>query len=405
MAAGIGALALDRGRDAARERDLAEQASEAAAHEALVGRSLTLRSTNRSVAALLAVQAFRSRPDHLSQSALLASFIASPGFLGYRYLEGDDRLNAAGIPDTRAPSWPGPPVTSVSSTSPPGPSPTPSALRCLEPWTTPSCGSARTGAGWPSCVSTPRDPDRCGSLESLERRDGRGCSSLVVHDIATGERLLGPVEVPFSGEDVAISDYGDLVAVTGGYDGDLATYDVDDRSPAGATRRAAAPGRGRAVGGTPPPWPSTPPGTSTWGRWPGRSARSTRAPSRSSGPSRRRGCPPTWARGHGHGCSGDLNNLLVAAGNEALVAIDLTSGRRRWVADLRGELFPEPCPFFAVADGVSRVYCGNHFGQVEERDLATGQRTGLRLDPQLGSVGDLVGASAGVSGARGVRRR
>ena len=59
----------------------AEQASEAAAHEALVGRSLTLRSTNRSVAALLAVQAFRARTDHLSQSALLGSFTASPSFL------------------------------------------------------------------------------------------------------------------------------------------------------------------------------------------------------------------------------------------------------------------------------------------------------------------------------------
>jgi len=40
------------------------------------------------------------------------------------------------------------------------------------------------------------------------------------------------------------------------------------------------------------------------------------------------------------------------------------------------------------------LYCGNDFGQVEERDLATGQRTGIRLDPQLGSVGDLVGVGA-----------
>ena len=99
------------------------------------------------------------------------------------------------------------------------------------------------------------------------------------------------------------------------------------------------------------------------------------------------------------------NNVLVAAGNEALLAVDLASGRRRWVADLRGELFPEPCPFFAVTEGVRRVYCGNHFGQVEERDLATGQQTGIRLDPQLGSVGDLVGAGSAGCGARGVRRR
>ena len=109
--------------------------------------------------------------------------------------------------------------------------------------------------------------------------------------------------------------------------------------------------------------------------------------------------------GHASG----TDNVLVAAGDEALLAIDLASGRRRWVADLRGELFPEPCPFFAVAEVVRRVYCGNHFGQVEERDLATGQQTGVRLDPQLGSVGDLVGAGAdGVRSSWGsppVRRR
>ena len=146
---------------------------------------------------------------------------------------------------------------------------------------------------------------------------------------------------------------------------------------------------GSRSGGTPPPWPSTPLATSTWARWPGRSARSTRGRSRCAGPSRRRGCPPTsvsW-------CS-PANNVLVAAGNEALLAVDLVSGRRLWVADLRGGLFPEPCPFFAVAEGVGRVYCGNYFGQVEERDLATGQRTDIRLDPQLGSVGDLVVAGS-----------
>ena len=85
-----------------------------------------------------------------------------------------------------------------------------------------------------------------------------------------------------------------------------------------------------------------------------------------------------------------LNNVLVTAGDEALVAIDLTSGRSLWVADLRFPGFSEPCPFFALVEDSERIYCGNYFGQIEERDLDTGQLTGVRLDPQLGSVGDLV---------------
>jgi WD40 repeat protein len=80
---------------------------------------------------------------------------------------------------------------------------------------------------------------------------------------------------------------------------------------------------------------------------------------------------------------------LVVVGDQAIVAFDLATGRRLWAADLRDRLFPEPCPFFALAEEVGRMYCGSYFGQLDERDLSTGERTGVRLDPQLGSVGDL----------------
>ena len=38
---------------------------------------------------------------------------------------------------------------------------------------------------------------------------------------------VGPVPTPFSGGDIAIDRTGGLVAVTGGMNGDLATYDVE----------------------------------------------------------------------------------------------------------------------------------------------------------------------------------
>ncbi len=383
VAAGVGGLALDRGRDAARDRDLAEEASAAAAHEALVGRSLTLRATNRSVAALLAVQAFRARPDHLSHSALLATFTASPSFGSYQYLEGDDRLNAAGIPQTQRAIVAGDSghlgllSTSTGALTHPFGPPLPraqdySVLRV-----------SKDGTRVAQLLFTPRDPSRCGSLDSVEDQDGQGCSSLVVHDVDSGERVLGPLELPFSGADLALSDYGEMVAVTGGYDGDLVTYDV-------VTGHRLA-----HLDGLPRPrgvelWRDTaavafnPAGDVYLGSMSG----PVREVDGRTGQVRRTFAAPRLSS---HvGVLVTLNNVLVTAGDEALVAIDLASGRRLWAADLRSAAFSEPCPFFAVVEEVERIYCGNYFGPIEERDLATGQLTGVRLDPQLGSVGDLV---------------
>ena len=396
VAAGVGALALDRGRDAARERDLAEQSSEAAAHEALVGRSLTLRSTNRSVAALLAVQAFRSRPDHLSQSALLASFTASPGFLGYEYLE-TTGSTPRGSRASRASSWPATSshlgllsIISGTITHPFG-APLPRALDYSV------LRVSLDGSRVAQLVSTPRDPDRCDSLELLERRDGRGCSSLVVHDIKTGERLLGPVEFRSAGRTWPSATTGTWWRSRAGYDGDLATYDVGPVARLGRlaglprpdgvnlprdTAAVAFDGSGDVyLGSMAGPIRQVDPRTLEV-------VRTFPAPPLSS----HVGLVVTVAEAFA-----GLDNVLVAAGSEALLAIDLTSGRRRWVADLRPELSPEPCPVFAVNEGVSRLDRGNHFGQIEERDLATGQKTGLRLDPSARQRG-------GSAGRRGASR-
>ena len=55
--------------------------------ESLVNRSLALRATDRDVAALLAVEAARRWPDDpRATSALLGTFTAAGGFLGYHYV-------------------------------------------------------------------------------------------------------------------------------------------------------------------------------------------------------------------------------------------------------------------------------------------------------------------------------
>ncbi len=92
VAATAGIVAFDGRQDA-------RTAQASALHEALVNRSLALRGTNRSVAALLAVEAHRRRPDAGAWSALLGTFTFDPTFLGHRYLPAD-HLTGTVVPGT-----------------------------------------------------------------------------------------------------------------------------------------------------------------------------------------------------------------------------------------------------------------------------------------------------------------
>lgn len=86
---------------------------------------------------------------------------------------------------------------------------------------------------------------------------------------------------------------------------------------------------------------------------------------------------------------------LVIGGPKALAMIDTSSRRRRWTVDLRDDPYEDPCPFLGIADEVGTLYCGSYFGQIEERNLSDGGRTGRTLDPQIGSVGDLAVSANG----------
>jgi hypothetical protein len=43
----------------------------------------------------------------------------------------------------------------------------------------------------------------------------------------------------------------------------------------------------------------------------------------------------------------------------------------------------------AVSERFDKLFCGNFFGVIQERDLQTGALAGSILDPQLGNVGTL----------------
>ncbi len=386
VAAGTGTAALLSGRDAARARDRAGAAEGAAQHEALVNRSLSLRATNRSAAALLAVEAYRERPDAQARSALLGTFTTTEGqgFLGYRYI-GDGRwVNGTLIPGTDHA------VLAVNGRY----------LRIVDrdleelPDRFPD---TPTNAGGFSLLRVSDDghlllqlqdtwiddpASSCGSVEAFRDPQGGACSQLMVYDLRRqGAVVLDPFHAPFFGTDAALNDDGSLLAVTGGPHGDLAVYRLPGGGLVGHVAGHQRPdlsdfarsvstvvfdSRDRVYVG------STSGDVSSYD---GRTLR----------PLGRYDVPPFSTNS---GLALTRRGVLVAAGSEAVTAVNTVTGRRVWTIDLGATR--RSCPFLAVADTAGRFYCGNYSGQIAERELGTGGLTGRSLDPQLGSVGNLV---------------
>ena len=219
-------LAVDQRRTAAAERDSAQESRERAQHESLVARSLGLRSSKRAVAALLAVEAYRARPDALAESALFGTFTTAAGFLGYTSVP-YDAIQGDTVPGTsRAVMAAGTRLHLVDlETGRMGPvfeHPVESDKLLYS--VVRVSGDGRRAA---QLVFAPEGYDNCDDYDRLLYNDGAGCTLLVVFDLETRRPVFGPVPTPVQGGDLAISDDGRLVAVAGGFDGDLVTYDVD----------------------------------------------------------------------------------------------------------------------------------------------------------------------------------
>ena len=374
-------LAVDQGRTAANERDAARESREAAVHEALVSRSLSLRSTNRAAAAILAVEAWQRHGDALSESALVGTFTDAPGFLGNGSTP-YDVVQGAPIPGTRHAVIASGNRMHVADldTGELGPlfhhpvadNDNQQVLRVS--------GDGRRVA---QLLFDPAQTDICGHYERLVADDGRGCTLLTVFDIETGRPVLGPVPTPFQGGDLAIDHRGDVVAVTGGFDGDLATYDVDR-----GTRLGTLSGLPRPVDAF--NWRDT--GAVAFDREGKLYLGSMKGPVRAVDPEtlqvrRRYEAPP---RSTHNFLTVTPGGLLVGAGDYSIVAIKGTTGREVWRVKMSNDPnVASPCQAAAVAARLGLLYCGSQHGEIEERSLRTGQLTGVSRDRQLGEVGDL----------------
>ena len=206
-----------------------------------MNRSLALRGTNRSVAALLAVEAYRRRPDAGAWSALLGTFTADPTFLGHRYLPAD-HLTGTVVPGTTTAvvALDGRGLRHLDLTSGALDDRFPPAAENAEPYSV--LRVSDDGRLVAQLVSTTH-LDGCTDPARLRATDNRGCAAFSVYEIATGRRALGPVVPPFGAGDIAINANGSLVAVAGGYDGDVAVYRTADGRRIGSLPGLARPKR------------------------------------------------------------------------------------------------------------------------------------------------------------------
>jgi DNA-binding SARP family transcriptional activator/WD40 repeat protein len=405
-----GIVAVQRGRETGRERDNA-------ALEAVVNQSLALRPTDRATAALLAVEAYRRAPDDpRSHAALLGTFTAAPGFMGYQHLPADDFVFGAVVPGTSTAvvALDGRDLQLVDldsgelddrfpTTTPPlgkgsfesigaAPARQPSLLRVsadrrfVVHMTTIESESFPTGD-----VQASSEP--CFDPLAPPETDDRPCVSFSVYELASGRRVGGLFTPSFGAGDVAINADGSLVAVAGGYDGELAVYRTTDGELLGT------------LAGLPRPddLPSDP--------WVKRSTAavvfgpdgmiylgSLQGPIRIVDPASLQVARTLEAPQ----LSSNLNlvatpdGLLVGNGRAAIVAVDTSTGVTRWSEDIYDPtLWARACGSLAIAPASQRLYCGNTLGQLVERELATGQPTGVSFDTQLGFISDVATASDG----------
>ena len=98
------------------------------------------------------------------------------------------------------------------------------------------------------------------------------------------------------------------------------------------------------------------------------------------------------------------DTVLLAAGDESIAGVDLTTGALRW--SVPRAKAANACSAIALSELTGRFYCrltyatssrqnSNRIGRLDEHSLATGQPTGVVLDPQLGTVGDVAVSADG----------
>lgn len=367
--------------------------AQAARRDALVttleARSLALRSSQRDVAALLAVEAADLRPDERWPSALLGTFTLDPGFLGYVDFDGQQSVVGGIMPGTSK-AVVGPITRTIGADNPP--------LRTVD---------LLTGEQGP--LFEPMGPHDHGTFRVAVSGNGRRVAeygyqyvdgwqppTLYVYDTTTGKKIGTPIQISDDPDainfTIALNADGSQVAVSAAERGDTRIFDTGDA---------------RLVA-------TVPPAPDALQSFRGRDTSSAvwapdgRLFVGSSGTHLRVLDPDTFdviedftvpgiATGGALEFSDD-GAVLVARGvnqdpetfeqSGTVVRIDPANGTVLWTID-SDEYGDGQCDSIAFSVAEDRMWCGDYFGTIRVRSLSTGALDGTTISHQRGWLSSL----------------
>lgn len=354
----------------------AAKAERQALIESLVTTSRVVRDSDRGLAALLAVEAYREAPGPLTHSALLSTFTAESTFLGEVYRTGTSFV-AAAIPGTSTALV----VPSLSAADNPW-SPAVVDLGTGEAedlWIAgiQALKVAVSGDGSTAVVASTRNLE---CLETLEAPSPY-CVELTVLDLRTGETALEGVFAPFALSDVALNHDGSILAAAASPHGRITWWRIPDGSrndvPGLLTDDAVEQWRGG-------PFDT---GSVLFGPdgtlfMTDRAGNVRAVDLHDADLARIAAVPAGFAQTNLE----LVGTTLVTSGHLGIAAIDTTTMAVLWTQAAAGS---GTCTALAASALAGRLYCGTPAGVVEVRDLVTGERTGEPISARRGGVSGL----------------
>ncbi len=398
MALAAGGLAVVQRRSAVEAADSAQAAERDAQIEALVGRAESMRSSQRDVAALLSIEAYRLADTARTRSALLTTVTGDQGYLDTHNLPGDGTPPAIESPFSVMSSG-GEPVFTLDEPNEPARSGIVLAdgatayVSGLDGRARPyDLGSGVVGDPLPPLYADEVEPINGGMFVTdadarlvahLVPDDISGSTLAGIYDVASGELVTAAIDVGGFAETAALSAGGDTLFVSLLADGSV---------------RAFATGSGALRGVLPPPGGTDSDVRFGFGVGLASAGNDTVVVGSAAGVVRvvdtaTLDVVATISVGPNvtHSLRGVRDGTaIVGSGPNGAVRFDRASGDVTWqVGDE-----PENCWNLGVVAEADAVFCGDHHGRIDVRDLATGTvRT--TLDGQHGNTGAMWPATGG----------
>ncbi|MET0976043.1 MAG: WD40 repeat domain-containing protein [Leifsonia sp.] len=337
--------------------------------EALTSTSLSLRGTDRDVAALLAVEAHRLWPDDpRTRAALMGAMTSAHGLLATTHLEGVDGMSGALIPGTRRAVAASDDKVAVYNVDT-GELVYPVDLPKESPETDSRYGPAISGDG-----------ARVANAERIwDETDTQVGIRLSVADLTTGALIRPTIELDFPLSSITMNHEGDLIAAIDEI-GTLRLIDADT----GSIRQVTGTSSHKAQGATDRAGAArfTPGGLLVYG--------TVEGPMHVVDPGAAAvvATVPMPAESTNVAMTVVSDTRVITTGDHWISSVDLAARRADWTQQLVTTT-DDPCPWVTASVKLRTVYCGDLFGHIDERSLDTGAPTERSFDPQLGFVGTM----------------